>query len=265
MGDGSPAAAGANAEVLFFTFLMNLWVYPLLAGWTLLGLLLAPAAWLLWKLAAGWSTPRIIRHFIWIYGRGWMVIVSPFVRFEVDGFAGVPAGPVVYVINHLSFFDTYCMAAQPQSDIVFAVRAWPFRRLFWYTTFMRLARYLDVENEGFEASLPAARAAIKDGASLLFFPEGHRSRDGRLQRFYSGAFLLALKLELPLVPLCITGTDVLLPPGRFFLRPTTIRLKALPAFDSSAYAETDGHRRLRKDVKAAMSVELGEPLASFAD
>lgn len=239
---------------------MNLWVYPLLILWTLSGLLISPFAFCLWKVFTGWSKARIIRHFIWLYGRGWMLIVTPFVNFEKKGFDKQfrDRTPSIYIINHLSFFDTFCMAMQPVSDIAFAVRAWPFRRLFWYTLFMRLARYLDVEEIGFDESLEVAREIVADGGSILFYPEGHRSRDGQLQRFYSGAFLLALKLELPLVPLCISGTDILLPPGTFRMQPATIRMHALAPVDPHAFSGPDAHLTMRKEVKELMVKELTE-------
>ncbi|MCD6430491.1 MAG: 1-acyl-sn-glycerol-3-phosphate acyltransferase [Deltaproteobacteria bacterium] len=239
---------------------MNLWVYPLLFLWTLFGLLISPVAFCFWKVATGWSVARIIRHFIWLYGRGWMVIVAPFVSFEMKGFDNHYRSrtPCVYIINHLSFFDTFCMAMQPVSDIAFAVRAWPFRRLFWYTTFMWLARYLDVEELGFAESTEQSRAIVAAGGSILFYPEGHRSRDGQLQRFYSGAFLLAIKLDVPLVPLCISGTDILLPPGAFRMHPAKIRMHALALVDPAAFSGPEAHVTIRKQVKDAMARELAD-------
>ncbi len=240
--------------------LMNLWVYPLLIIWTVVGLLISPVTFLLWRGVSRWSVAKIMRHFIWLYGRVWMLIVLPFVSFKREGFdqAYRQRTPCIYVINHLSFFDTFCMALQPVSDIAFVVRAWPFRRLFWYTAFMRWARYLDVEDAGFSASAEEARLITDAGGSILFFPEGHRSRDGELQRFYSGAFLLAVKLNLPLVPLCITGTDRLLPPGTFCLRPARVRMQALPPVDPAAFTGEDAHIVMRKQVKAKMALKLKE-------
>jgi len=241
-------------------WLMNLWVYPLLFLWTITGLLISPLGFLLWRRLSNWSVAKIARHFIWIYGRGWMLIVAPFVSFKRSGFdkAYRQRTPCIYVINHLSFFDTYCMALQPVSDIAFAVRAWPFRRLFWYTAFMRLARYLDVEADGFDVSVEQAQAITAAGGSILFFPEGHRSRDGELQRFYSGAFLLALKLDLPLVPLCITGTDTLLPPGTFRMRPAKVRMQALPPVNPADFSGDDAHILMRKQVKKMMVQKIKE-------
>jgi 1-acyl-sn-glycerol-3-phosphate acyltransferase len=94
--------------------------------------------------------------------------------------------------------------------------------------------------------------------TVLFFPEGHRSRTGKLQPFYSGAFRLAQETGVPIVPLCITGTDTLLPPGRFFLYPARVRLTALAPVDPSAYPGKSGLAELRKEVRKRMAQKLEE-------
>lgn len=238
--------------------LMNLWCYSLLLLWTLVGILLFPFAFGLCLLFLRWSADKVVRWFIWLYGRGWILLMSPFVRFQREQMEHIePATPYLFVINHLSFFDTYCMALLPVHDITFAVRSWPFR-MFWYSGFMRLARYLDVEGNSWEETLSNCRCAFASGGAVLFFPEGHRSRDGQLQRFYSGGFKAAISTGVQLIPLCIDGTDRLLPPGRKWLRPCRINLRALAPIETSAFAGEGGHLRLRKLVKGQMATALGE-------
>lgn len=235
---------------------MNLTVYPLLVLWTVVGILCFPLGFVLWKTIAAWDNGRIMRHFIWIYGRGWLLIISPFVRFRREGFENLQMdSPCILVVNHLSFFDTYCMALLPAHDITFAVRAWPFR-MFWYGWFMRLAGYLDVESAKWKTIYRSAAKIAAKGGHLLFFPEGHRSRTGRLQHFHSGAFRLTAGLGVRMVPLCIAGTDRLLPPGSFWLQPTQITLRALPAVEGNAYSGGEGARDLRKFVKGQMADAL---------
>jgi 1-acyl-sn-glycerol-3-phosphate acyltransferase len=240
--------------------LMNLWVYPTLFLLTVSGIAVSPLLYVIWKVTTRWPTERIIRDFIWIYGRFWMLLVSPFVTFERKGFdrAYRENTPCIYVINHLSFFDTYCMAMQPVSNIAFAVRAWPFRRLFWYTAFMKLARYLDTEDDNFTQMLQEAQEITARGGSILFFPEGHRSRDGRLQRFYSGAFRMARELNLPIVPLCIVGTDILLPPGTLVMHPASVALHALPMVNPANFPGPEGHLEMRRTVKKMMAEEIAK-------
>ncbi len=243
---------------------MNLTVYPLLAFWTVTGIVLFPLMFVLWKGVTRWKTARIVRYFIWFYGRGWMLIIAPFVRFERENLHyTTDAGSSIIVVNHLSFFDTYCMAALPVYDIVFAVRSWPFR-IFFYSRFMRLARYLDVESTDLDHIRESAVRTFGEGGCMLFFPEGHRSRTGEMQRFYSGAFKLAVQTGRPIVPLCITGTDTLLPPGRFWLQPARVKLRALPPIDPARFRGPTAHLELRRSVKRAMGESLEQMRSSAA-
>lgn len=255
--EGAEQRPWRKAVLAMTTVLMNLWAWPLMGLWTLGGTLLSPAVWAVLRLATRWPTARIVRLMIWLYGRGWLLIMSPFVRFRRQNLApaNVPH-PCIFVINHLSFFDTYCMGLLPVANIAFAVRSWPFKKLFWYTAFMRLARYLEVEDLEWPQTLAQAQAVTAAGGSILFFPEGHRSRDGQLQRFYTGAFHLAIALNVPVVPLCIVGTDTLFPPGRKWLRPTPVTLRALPAVDPAPFIGDSGPMDLRKEVKDRMAREL---------
>ncbi|MFO7832440.1 MAG: lysophospholipid acyltransferase family protein [Desulfuromonadaceae bacterium] len=241
-----------NATVV----LMNLWCYPALILWTLLGLLLFPVVFGVGLVFLRMPADRLMRLLVWIYGRGWVMLMSPFVRFRREHMDRIAVGePCVFVVNHLSFFDTYCMALLPGYDITFAVRSWPFK-MFWYSAFMRLARYLDVEGSTWQETISNCRSTFAAGGTVLFFPEGHRSRDGELQRFYTGAFKVAVAAQVPLVPLCIEGTDRLLPPGRKWFRPCTIRLRALEPIETQDYSDTDGHILLRKQVKERIAETL---------
>jgi len=226
--------------------------------WTLFGILTFPFAFGLCLLFLRQPADRLARWFIWLYGRGWLALMSPFVGFRREQMDRIKADtPCLFVVNHLSFFDTYCMALLPVHDITFAVRSWPFR-MFWYSGFMRLARYLDVEGSSWDETLCNSNSAFAAGGAVLFFPEGHRSRDGQLQRFYSGGFKVAINAGVPLIPLCITGTDQLLPPGRKLFRPCQVRLRALEPIDTRRFNDDEGHSRLRKLVKGQMADALAE-------
>lgn len=242
----------------FFALLMNLWVYPGLVLLTVMFLLVFPLLFPLTKLLTGWDRGKVVRFFIWCYGRGWITLCAPFVRFSREGFKGwaIPR-PCIFVVNHLSFFDIYCMALLPMSDAVFAVRSWPFK-LFWYAPFMRMAEYLDLERIGWEGTLSAAKRILQRKSSLLFYPEGHRSRTGELQRFHSGPFRLAVETGVPVVPLCLSGTDTLLPPGKWWMKPAVVSLAVLPPVYPESYTGPLAHLELKKQVKGRMAEKLAE-------
>lgn len=256
--DSNKIAVTSRPPHLAMLVLMNLWCYGLLLLWTLLGILVFPFAFAVGLLFLRCSADRVMRWFIWIYGRGWMLLMGPFVQFRRQQMELIETGkPYLLVVNHLSFFDTYCMAMLPVYDITFAVRSWPFR-MFWYSGFMRLARYLDVEGSSWDEILSNSNSAFAAGGTVLFFPEGHRSRDGQLQRFYSGGFKVAIAAGVPLVPLCIDGTNRLLPPGRKWLHPCQISLRALSPINTADFKGQDGHIQLRKLVKKRMGIALEE-------
>ena len=230
--------------------------YPLMAAWVAVSFLFAPPLLLLARAMTGTPAERAARRLVKLHGRGVMAILSPFVRLTRERLDSIPC-PCILVVNHLSFFDGYYMAALPFYDLTFAVGSWPFR-MVWYTAVMRTARYLDVDRMPWADALAACRRASAGGGTVLFFPEGHRSRTGEMLPFRSGAFRMATETGLPLVPLCIAGTETLLPPGAVRLHPARVRLRALPAFDPAGYGGTGGAARLRKDVREAMSAALRE-------
>ncbi|HEY5995599.1 MAG TPA: lysophospholipid acyltransferase family protein [Candidatus Deferrimicrobiaceae bacterium] len=253
---GRPSLSALRRRKPIRSILLTLLFYPLMAAWIAAGLVAGPLLLLLCRVATGWETDRAMRFLVKVHGYGLIVIVSPFVRLEREGLDGIRL-PCILVVNHLSFFDGYFMAALPFFDLTFAVGAWPFR-MYWYTAFMRMARYLDVENDRWDDAVAACRRAASKGGAVMFFPEGHRSRTGRLLPFYSGAFRMAIETGLPVVPLLIAGTDVLLPPGNFRLHPARVRMRALPPVDPAAFAGTNGARRLGDHVRGLMLNNLKE-------
>ena len=232
--------------------LMNIWVYSLLSGWTAIASVIAFPALVVWRLLTRWSFAKIMRLFVWIYGRVCIWIFCPFVRFQHDEVRRerMP-NPGIIVMNHLSFFDTYLLGLLPVFDVNICLRSWPFR-MVWYSFFMRIADYLDMEGSSWEEMVAAADKVKRKEHYMIIFPEGHRSRTGKPRRFYSGAFKLATQLNLPILPLCITGTHELQPPGRWWLKPTRIKMKLLPPVYPAAYSGERAHVNMRKEVHRQM-------------
>ena len=92
------------------------------------------------------------------------------------------------------------------------------------------------------ATLQEAKNRIVGGTSVMFFPEGTRSRSGKLMRFKKGAFRMALDLGLPILPLTVTGTRNVLPAGTSDLMPGSARLIIHPPIPVEGLTASDCSR-----------------------
>ncbi len=217
-------------------------------------LISVPFYWCL-RLTGRHNRTTAVRRMIWLYGRSWVSIADLLMEVDKPKTGSVDA-PCVMVLNHASFFDSYCIGFQPQWNFSFAVRNWPFK-IPLYGPFMRTAKYVATEDADMETVLKQAVKVIEDGGIMVFYPEGTRSRDGRLGRFYSGAFLTAMKANVPVVPVCLSGTGKMLKRGGWLVRPHPLRMRILPPVHPDAYRDMpNGHVAMRKEVKRQMAEAL---------
>ena len=97
--------------------------------------------------------------------------------------------------------------------------------------------YIDRSNtEAAIRTIREARKKVTGGTSVVFFPEGTRSRSGQLLRFKKGAFKMAVDLGIPILPVTIMGTRDVLPPHTVNLFPGRVRMRIHPPIDMSVYS-----------------------------
>ena len=135
------------------------------------------------------------------------------VKLEVNGLDNIPDDQaVLFVGNHISFFDiivTYPLMKRPTGYIAKKeIRKVPF--LSWWMYFVNWI-FLDRKNprQGLKSVLEASEK-IKNGTSIFLFPEGTRSKDGKLAEFKDGGFKIATKAKAPIIPIGIQGTSDIL-------------------------------------------------------
>jgi 1-acyl-sn-glycerol-3-phosphate acyltransferase len=154
------------------------------------------------------------------------------IRVRVEGVEHLPtSGPAVLAANHLSFFDSILLMFDlPRQVLMLGKAEYTDRRL---TRWLFVgAGMIPVRRESPGATgraLELLQAALTDGHAVGLFPEGTRSRDGRLHRGHCGAAHAALTTGAPLIPIGLEGTDQILPTGARFVRPfrtATIRIGA---------------------------------------
>ena len=133
--------------------------------------------------------------------------------------------PAIIICNHQSLIDTPALL-RLHPKIVILTHEWVFRnRIFGPVA--RVAGFIPV-TDSIDNSLELIRQRIDEGYSVLVFPEGHRSKDGHIQRFHRGAFYIAEKLSLDILPVMISGGFDFLPKGVFWGKPNRLHMKILP-------------------------------------
>jgi 1-acyl-sn-glycerol-3-phosphate acyltransferase len=189
-------------------------------GWTILWIFLAFVAVVL---TLRRSTALRIAHKVWAPG----VLRLAGLKLKVDPLPDLPWDrPHVFVMNHQSMMDIpVALTALPLDLHVVAKHSLKYVPILgWY---MWATGMIFVERKNRQRSIETmGRAAkqIHDGASILVYAEGTRSKDGLLQPFKRGAFALALEAQVPVVPVAVVGTYEALATGGASVHPGTVRV-----------------------------------------
>lgn len=174
------------------------------------------------------------------------------VRVTVKGMNNLPKeGPVIMLSNHQGAFDIPVLQAYIPMQFRWVAKKSLFRIpvVGWS---MRFAGYIGIERENVgEAlkSLDNAAGKIKSGTSVIIFPEGTRSETGRLLPFKKGAFMLAAKSGVPVVPVAVSGTKDIMKKGGYSITPAEVTVAIGRPFS----AEGVGLTELRTMTKEAIT------------
>ena len=140
--------------------------------------------------------------------------VRMFVRVRVEGREHVPRrGPVILAANHRSFLDSIFIPLVVRRRVTFVAKAEYFddAKTAW---FFKSCGQIPIRREGGTASeraLESATAVLRAGKVFAIYPEGTRTRDGFLHRGHTGAARLALRCQVPIVPIGLVGSDEVQP------------------------------------------------------
>lgn len=180
-------------------------------------------------------------------------LVAPLARLVyrpvVEGRHHVPRrGPVILASNHLSFIDSVVIPLVAPRPVAFLAKAeyferWPSRALFTALGAVPVRRGA---HRAAQDSLDAALRVLEGGGAFGIYPEGTRSRDGRLYRGRTGVGWLALTARAPVVPLALAGTERIQPVGARLprIRRVTVRFGA-PLVFGPEYGDADSARARR--------------------
>ncbi len=162
-----------------------------------------------------------------LIGRLWgrILLFAAGVKVRVDGLKNIdPDQAYVFAANHQSQFDIFVLLAYLPIQFRWLAKKELFRIPFLGVG-MKGAGYIPIDRsnrkEAFK-SIDLAAARVREGTSVVIFPEGTRTVDGTLQSFKKGGFHLAIKSKRPIVPVSLSGTFAILPKKGFRIRPQTV-------------------------------------------
>ncbi|SDC42583.1 1-acyl-sn-glycerol-3-phosphate acyltransferase [Geodermatophilus telluris] len=177
-------------------------------------------------------------------------------RPRVRGRGNVPAeGAFIIASNHLSFIDSMVIPLSAPRRVHYLAKAeyftgsgvggWLTRTLFGALGAMPVERET---HRAAQAALDTALGVLRQGEGFGIYPEGTRSRDGRLARGKTGVAWLALTAGCPVVPVAVTGTDRIQPVGSRWPRPHRFSVVFGEPLTFPEHAGRAGNGRARREV-----------------
>src|SRR6476660_3195927 len=176
-------------------------------------------------------------------------VLSPIARViwrpVIEGRENVPlTGPVILASNHLSFIDSMVIPLVAPRRVLFLAKAEYFTGTGvrgtlsrWLFTSLGSIPVERDDSSTAQTSLDAALEVLRRGEAFGIYPEGTRSRDGRLYRGRTGVAWLALTAGVPVVPVALEGTQRVQPVGSSFPRPARVTVAFGPPITPDRFAD----------------------------
>jgi 1-acyl-sn-glycerol-3-phosphate acyltransferase len=184
--------------------------------------------------------------------------VFPFWTVRIQG-SQPESGAYVCTSNHQSFLDIFGMSRQKR-EMKWIAKEEIFKLPF-FGLYFRLSGDIPVnrgDRESGGAALQKARWYLDRGMPVMIFPEGTRSRDGKMGAFKPGAFRLAIEAQVPILPVAVTGSAYGMPKGSPWIRPTLVLVRVLEPIETKGMTGADVVRLMTttRDRIGAAEAEL---------
>jgi 1-acyl-sn-glycerol-3-phosphate acyltransferase len=224
--------------VLTFVALALIFVQPLLILWTLLT---GDADFMYWTFI---GALRIVLRLAGI-------------RVRVEGLENIPSGVCVFASNHASNLDPVALVPNIPRRVALLAKKEVFR-IPILSKALRQAKLIPVDRADKEAAAESVEIAVKymkEGLSFCVYPEGTRSRDGRLLPFKKGTFLMAIRGDAWVVPVSLAGTQRLMRKGDWTIHPGEVVVRYGTPVNATEYTE-DHRDQLRQRVQGLVAAGL---------
>ncbi|BCR06136.1 1-acyl-sn-glycerol-3-phosphate acyltransferase [Desulfuromonas versatilis] len=218
--------------------------------------------WTLFVIFTGVPLSFLSPDYLHNYARFWAQVGLRLagVRLSAEGQQHLQQGqPVIYMPNHQSNFDILALFASLPGQFRWLAKEELFRiPLFGFA--MRRSGYIPIDRSDRKKSMLSMKEAarrISEGASVIVFPEGTRSMDGKLLPFKKGGFMLALQAGVPVVPVAITGSRDINPKHSRWIQGGHIQVRIFPPVAAGQQAAAD-RDAFMEAVRHPIATAVGE-------
>lgn len=197
--------------------------------------------------------PRTVQVF-WSRSVLWLLLVP----IKVTGCENVDSNQsYVFVANHQSFLDVFAVYGWLPNNFKWLMKK-ELRKIPFVGTACAVAGHIFVDRSNPRAameSLTYIKAQLHDGISTVIFPEGTRTKTGEMGRFKQGAFKIAMDMNLPVVPISLSGFFDAMPRNKFYVKPfSRVALHIGKPIDISQFndineAMTELHTQVKNGIK----------------
>jgi 1-acyl-sn-glycerol-3-phosphate acyltransferase len=155
---------------------------------------------------------RVVHRYARLWGK--TALLANRVKVKMEGMEHLNGkGPYIFMSNHQGSYDIFALLGHLPYQFKWLAKKELFSIPFFGWT-MAAAGYIRIDREGTRETVEAMNDAaqkIRDGMSVVIFPEGSRSPDASIQPFKKGGFTLAIKSGVPIVPIAISGSRDIMP------------------------------------------------------
>jgi len=189
-----------------------------------------------------------------------LIIWTNRIRVSLSTEGELGAGPFIIVSNHQSLLDIPALLASLPLNYRMVAK----KELFRIPIFgwgIKLAGYIEVDREDTRRAIRGMSDAdrnLREGRSILIFPEGTRSRDGNLLPLKKGAFVIGIKNAAPVLPCVVHGSFFLLPKGTLRMGRSAIKVHLGTPIPTAGFSHED-----RDALKAGVEAWMKKSLAEF--
>jgi 1-acyl-sn-glycerol-3-phosphate acyltransferase len=199
---------------------------------------------------------RVVHYYARLWGR--VALSANRVRVKLEGMEHLKGeGPYIFMANHQGSYDIFALLGCLPFQFKWLAKKELFSIPFLGWT-MAAAGYISIDRTGTRKTVEAMNEAaqkIRNGMSVVIFPEGSRSPDGSIQPFKKGGFTLAIKSKVPIVPITISGSREVMAKDSLTAIPGEIRIRVDSPIETGNYTMKD-REPLMKKVNKAISKNL---------